>query len=331
MNPQIAIHQLPSPVLAVDFLDDVVTHNISPSPIFTLFGEPVYFTNDMLMMLLTAGLMLYLFLNMARELKTNPVPTGFRNFLEAAMVFLRQELFVPMLGKWADVFTPYLWTAFFFILFLNLLGMLPVNQLIELTNYFTGWKIPEFWGGATGNVSFTAVMALSTFFIVHVSGIGAHIRAVRTRQENNLAGHEEAGVGHDDAVATTAPAAKPNRVWPIAVVGGILLYLKNMVPTVHWTLWPMMFGLELLGTLVKPLSLCMRLFAVMMSGPLVVAVFVSMIFMAASYLTQSIIGLPVICFGVAFEALHLLEAFLQAFIFTLLSAAYIAAAVAPDH
>src|SRR5271163_4813625 len=169
MSPQLFIHPIASPVLAVDFLDDVLTHNISPSPMFTLFGEPVYFTNDMLMMLLTAGLMLFLFLNMARQLKKNPVPTGFRNFLEAAMVFLRQELFLPMLGKWADTFTSYLLTSFFFILFLNLLGMLPVNQLITLLNHIAGWNIPEFWGGATGNVSFTAVLALFTFFIVHIS------------------------------------------------------------------------------------------------------------------------------------------------------------------
>ena len=43
------------------------------------------------------------------------------------------------------------------------------------------------------------------------------------------------------------------------------------------------------------------------------------------------VGLPVILFGTAFESLHLLEAFLQAFIFTLLSAAYIAEALIREH
>jgi F-type H+-transporting ATPase subunit a len=311
----------------INFLDDVVSHNITASPMFTVFGQPVYFTNHILMMLLTAGMMVYFFPHMARQLEKNPVPTGFRNFFEATLVFLRQELFTPMLGKWADTFTPYLLTAFFFILFCNLLGMLPVNPLIEVINHYAGWNIPEFWGGATGNVNFTAVLALCTFFTVHVSGIGAHIRAVRLRTEHNMAGHDDDLEEHQE---TPAPA-KPNRIWPIAIVGGVLLYLKNMVPSVPWVLWPMMFVLEMLGTLVKPLSLCMRLFAVMMSGPLIVAVFLSFIFIGTNLLTQGAIGLPVICFGVAFEALHLLEAFLQAFIFTLLSAAYIAAAVAPDH
>ena len=49
------------------------------------------------------------------------------------------------------------------------------------------------------------------------------------------------------------------------------------------------------------------------------------------YFIRTVTGVPVILFGTAFEALHLLEAFLQAYIFTLLSAAYIAEAMSAEH
>ena len=118
----------------------------------------------------------------------------------------------------------------------------------------------------------------------------------------------------------------------MAAVVGVAKYLKHIVPPgVPWVIWPLMFVLELLGTFVKPLALCMRLFAVMMSGPLVVAVLVSIIFSFGGYFIRTVTGVPVILFGTAFEALHLLEAFLQAYIFTLLSAAYIAEAMSAEH
>ncbi len=320
---------LSGPPLAVSVLDDVVPHRVLRQPLFHLLGQPVYLTNDIFMMLLSALLMLLIFPSMARRMRSNPVPHGWGNFFEAAMDFLRTELFVPMLGRWASVFTPYLWTAFFFILFANLLGMLPVNQVFALINIYAGTHIPEFWGGSTGNLSVTAVLALCTFFTVHIFGVGEHVMAVRQRREDSMGTHEPGhGHGHEHP-ASQAPL--PLRSWPAAVAGGFILYGKHMVPPVPWILRPVVFGLEILSTLVKPLSLCMRLFAVMMSGPLVVAVFVSLAFSLSSHFLRATIGIPIILFSSAFEALHLLEAFLQAFIFTLLSAAYIGAAVAPEH
>ncbi len=322
---------LSGPSLAVSVLDDVIAHRVLPHPLFNFLGQPVYLTNDIFMMLLSALLMLLIFPSMARRMRTNPVPHGWGNFFEAAMDFLRTELFVPMLGRWAPIFTPYLWTAFFFILFANLLGMLPVNQLFALLNIYAGTHIPEFWGGSTGNLSVTAILALCTFFTVHIFGIGEHIMAVRQRREETMGTHEPGhghGHGHEKH---PGHAPQPPRSWPAAIAGGFILYGKHMVPPVPPILRPVVFGLEVLSTLVKPLSLCMRLFAVMMSGPLVVAVFVSLAFSLSSHFLRATIGIPIILFSSAFEALHLLEAFLQAFIFTLLSAAYIGAAVAPEH
>jgi len=315
------------PLVAVDVLNGTVPHNIFSHPIFSLFGQKVYFTSHILMLLISAGLMLAIFPAMARKLETDPVPTGARNFFEAMLVFLKRETFDPMLGKWSDVFTPYLWTAFFFILFANLLGMLPVDELIQIVNSASGSHIPEFWGGATGDLSVTATLAVCTFLTVHVTGLGEFIRNARHPPSVHAHDHTHgAGAGHVTAGVSST------RAWPVALIAGVWGYLAHIVPPgVPWILWPLMFVLELLGTFVKPLALCMRLFAVMMSGPLVIAVLVSIVFAIGGILVRGIAGLPVILFGTAFETLHLLEAFLQAYIFTLLSAAYIAEAVATEH
>ena len=316
------------PFVAVNVLNGTVPHNIFSQPLFDLFGQKTYFTSHILMLLLSAGLMLTIFPYMARKLETDPVPTGARNFFEAMLVFLKQETFDPMLGKWSDVFTPYLWTAFFFILFANLLGMIPVDEIVQIINRGFGLHIPEFWGGATGDLTVTATLAICTFLTVHVTGIGEFIRNARYPHQH--AGHKHDQHGADSA--TQGHGAQPERSLPVAIVVGFVKYLAHLVPPgVPLVLWPLMFVLELMGTFVKPLALCMRLFAVMMSGPLVVAVLVSIVFALGGILIRGVAGPPVILFGTAFETLHLLEAFLQAYIFTLLSAAYIAEAVATEH
>ena len=319
------------PLAAVDVLNGTVPHKIFSQPLFDLFGQKTYFTSHILMLLLSAGLMLAIFPYMARKLQSDPVPTGARNFLEAMLVFLKKETFDPMLGKWSDVFTPYLWTAFFFILFANLFGMLPVDEVVEIINRTFGIHIPQFWGGATGDLTVTATLALCTFLTVHVTGIGEFIRnARRPAHARHGVEHGHGHEHHGSHAAADDPA--PQRALPVAIVLGVGKYFAHLVPPgVPIALWPLMFILELMGTFVKPLALCMRLFAVMMSGPLVVAVLVSIVFALGGILVRGIAGVPVILFGTAFEALHLLEAFLQAYIFTLLSAAYIAEAVATEH
>ena len=319
----------PGGLAEVNVLNGTVAHNLYPYPLFHIFGQSFYFTNHVLMLLLSAGLMLAIFPTMARRMKTKPVPTGFRNFFESLLVFLQRDTFEPMLGKWAATFTPYLWTAFFFILFADLFGMLPVDELIQLFNSACGTHIPEFWGGATGDLSVTATLAVCTFFTVHVSGLAEFIRTARRHHTPHIrTGHAATDTASDHPTADVAST----RPWPIAAVVGVAKYLKHIVPPgVPWVIWPLMFVLELLGTFVKPLALCMRLFAVMMSGPLVVAVLVSIIFSFGGYFVRTVTGVPVILFGTAFEALHLLEAFLQAYIFTLLSAAYIAEAMSAEH
>ena len=84
------------------------------------------------------------------------VPHGLYNFIEVLVAFVRNEIAVPNMGaRDADRFVPYLVTAFFFILFMNLLGLVP-------------WSAT-----ATANLSVTVMMALFTFVITQATAIRA--------------------------------------------------------------------------------------------------------------------------------------------------------------
>jgi F-type H+-transporting ATPase subunit a len=108
---------------------------------------------------------------------------------------------------------------------------------------------------------------------------------------------------------------------------GPVRHFKNLVPP-GLPVWlvPVMFALELLSSFIKPFALCIRLFANMMAGHVVILAFISLIF---------ILGLLAAPLAVAFALfVHLLEllvAFLQAYIFTMLTAQFIGLAVHPAH
>ena len=225
MNVVVPVTASSLPLAGVNVLSGTVAHRLWSHPMFSILGKPVYFSSDILMLLLSAGLMLVIFPTMAHRLKKHPVPTGFRNFFEAVLVFLQRDTFEPMLGKWASVFTPYLWTAFFFILFADLFGMLPVDELVTLFNAAFGTHIPAFWGDATGNLTVTATLAVCTFVTVHVSGLSAFIRHARNRHQPHAQEHS-----HGHHVHAAAMAEGPRRMWPVAAVVGVSNYFKHLVP-----------------------------------------------------------------------------------------------------
>src|SRR4051812_22911201 len=136
-----------------------------PAPAFGL-------SNHLIMMLLSALLVFVLFSYVGARSKKTMVPTGLHNLLESILSFLRTQVIRPALGESADRFTPFIWTVFFFILFNNLLGLFPMNEILSLA---TG-KPQHVWGTATANFSVTGGLAIISFIIVHLSGITQQIR-----------------------------------------------------------------------------------------------------------------------------------------------------------
>ena len=109
---------------------------------------------------------------------------------------------------------------------------------------------------------------------------------------------------------------------------GLFTHVKSLVPSgIPVFLLPLMFVIELIGLLAKHFALIVRLFANMIAGHIVLFAFLGLIIIFKSYWVSPLsIG-----FGVFINLLEILVSFIQAYVFTLLSALFIGMAVHPDH
>lgn len=126
--------------------------------------------SDQISMMILAGLLLIVLLPMLLRKKrsTDPVerlvPTGFTNFIEVVCQYLRTTVAEPVLGKHTDRFIKYVWSLFFLVLTINLLGMLPIPAISQLAGLHLG-------GTATANIFVTGTLAVSTFVMIVVNGL----------------------------------------------------------------------------------------------------------------------------------------------------------------
>jgi F0F1-type ATP synthase membrane subunit a len=178
-------------ILAADPIEHVVPHHI-------FWLGPISVTNQMIMAVVAAILMLLIFPPLFRRAETE-APKGAKNFFEAIMEFLRVEVFRPALKEHTDRFLPYLWTLFFFILFCNLLGQIPIGELVTLVTRHESHA----GGTATGAITATAALAICTFFFIHLNGIVQVARSLMDGTYGQHGHHEEhssdGGNGHESA------------------------------------------------------------------------------------------------------------------------------------
>ena len=231
-------------------------------------------TKNVLTMILVFFFLGWVFMSMAKSYKTRRgmAPKGMTNFVEPIFLFIQDEVAKPFLGHKWQKYLPFLQSIFFFILGLNLFGQIP------------------FFGGSnvTGNLSFTAVLAILAFLVTNLSG------------NKHYWGHT---------------------LW----MPGVPAIVKILVIT----------PVEILGLFIKPLTLMLRLFANITAGHMVIAIFVGLIFVfgqsganpGAAYGTA--VGSTILTMFMM--AIELLVAFIQAFVFTILTASYIGAAVEEAH
>ncbi len=267
-------HVIDQPSLELPWWSSPDPHKLFEWPIKlpTILG--VQITRFMVMELLSAVLLMLIMIVVARHIARTPVSRGwFMNMFEAMLLFIRNEVARPAIGGHAaDRFLPYLWTVFFFVLFNNLLGMIP------------GLASP------TGNISVTGVLGMMTLAVV----VGAGMR------ETGLGGYWLALVPHLEVPAVLKPP-----------------------------LWVLMFFIEVAGLLIRHVVLGVRLFANMFAGHVVLSVILGFTLMAWSSMAFWAV-MPISVAGViALSLLELFVAFLQAYVFTFLSAIFIGAAVHP--
>lgn len=225
-------------------------------------------TKSVVGILIIGFLLLFWFSRLAKQYKSQQIPTGFARILEPLVLYVRDEIARPNIGdKHYRRFTGYLLTVFFFIWVLNLAGLTPL-----------GFNV-------TGQLAVTSCLAIFTLVIYVISG-NKH-------------------------------------------------YWMHMIwmPGVPYILRPVLAIIELAGALIiKPFSLLVRLFANISAGHIVVMSLIAIMFT----LTESlgIVGATGLSFVLSFLIIliEVLVAFLQAYIFTLLSALFIGMAVAePEH
>lgn len=207
----------------------------------------------------------------------------FAQVIEVIVLYLRDRVIKPQLGSGTDRFLPFLLTVFFFILFNNLLGLVP---LLDVQHLF-GMHTTYIGGTATGNIAVTAGLATIAFFVINISGI-IHLGPV------NYAKHFTGGVP----------------------------FSPGMIPVIL-----IMIPVEIMGLIIKPAALAIRLFANMTAGHVLLAVLMG--FTAAGLNALGpVAGAPVtlvsLAGAVAIMFLEIFVAFLQAFIFMFLTTLFIA-------
>ncbi|GHN00460.1 ATP synthase subunit a [Cytophagales bacterium WSM2-2] len=115
-------------------------------------------TKNVAMLFINATILLLVFFSVAKAYKNNTgkAPKGIQSFIEPIVIFVRDEIVKPNLGHHYEKYLPYILTLFFFILFGNLLGLLPGSANL------------------TGNIAVTFTLAIITFLITNLSGNAAY-------------------------------------------------------------------------------------------------------------------------------------------------------------
>ena len=209
-------------------------------PHLTLFGFDISITKNVVFMWLISLILLFVLTLVSRKYKTSLIPKGIVNFFEIIVLFVRDEIVKPTIGK--------------------------------------GYS-----STITASITVTAALAAISFFATQLSGIQKH---------------------------------------------GFFGYFKGLIPTgMPVMILPLIIVVELLGLFTKPFALCIRLFANMIAGHVVIFSLIGLIFILKTiYVAPVSVG-----FALFIYLLELLVALIQAYIFTMLTALYIGMAVHQEH
>jgi F-type H+-transporting ATPase subunit a len=267
-----------------------------------VFGIDLSVTKHVLMLWLVAAVLFVVVTWTVRRYlrQSAEAPSGFMNALEYVVEFVRDGIARPNVGpKWVNAYTPLLLTFFLFIFAANVVGLIPIFDLIALVNH-TVLHLPEdaflsqvTHGGvtATGNFNVTAALATISFFAIIVAGARAH---------------------------------------------GFVAHWKNLVP--HGLPLPvtlMLIPIEIMGMFVRPFALTMRLAANMSGGHIAILSILSFVFIFTDLFGAAagvgVGALSTVLLAVPISALEIIVVLVQAYVFTLLTAVFIGMAIHAQH
>ena len=288
---------------------EVIIEHVANSPIDhplihlpTVLGIDMSVTKHVLMLWLVAAFLFVVVTVAVRRYvrQDRLIPTGFMGVVEIVVEFVRDSIVQPNVGsKWVNAYTPLLLTLFLFIFVANIVGLIPIFDLIALVNHSV-LHLPEdhfvsqvTHGGvtATGNFNVTAALATISFFAIIIAGVRAH---------------------------------------------GFVKHWKNMVP--HGLPLPVtlfLIPIEIMGMFVRPFALTMRLAANMSGGHIAILAILSFVFIFTD-LFGALAGMAVgafatVALAVPISGLEIIVVLVQAYVFTLLTAVFIGMAIHAHH
>ncbi|HEV8356858.1 MAG TPA: F0F1 ATP synthase subunit A [Gemmatimonadales bacterium] len=220
-----------------------------------------------------AALLVFLTMKLAgraltRQRAGENAPKGFAAAMEGLVLWVRDDIAIANIGHGGARFAPLIMTLFFFILYSNLLGLIPYGS------------------SPTGNLAVTASLAILVFFVIEIGGF-----------------------------LTLGPKGYLRTIFPS---------VPGLGPTGAAVMSVAMAPIEIIGKLVKPFALAVRLFGNMTAGHFVILSLFGILFLFGNLGVWSygIAGVTVaLVFGIML--LELFVAFLQAYVFALLSAVFI--------
>ena len=280
-----------------------ISHPIVHVP--KLFGIDFSITKHVFMLWLIAIIVaIFVIIPIQRYVKSNgKEKTRWTIMIEYIVEFIRDGISGPNVGpKWVMTWTPLFLTFFFFILFANAIGMVPIFDILGVINRFI-LDVPAddshnfinglLHGGptATGNFNVTAGLATITFFAIIVAGAREH---------------------------------------------GFIKHWKNLVP--HGLAWPIyiiLIPIEIIGLFVKPFALTMRLAANMTGGHIALLALLSLMAIIGEMFHSTAAGIGVslitVPMSAAISGLEIIIVIVQAYVFTLLTAVFVGMAINVHH
>jgi F-type H+-transporting ATPase subunit a len=287
----------------------VIIEHVANSPIDhplihlpTIAGVDLSVTKHVFMLWVVASVVFFAVTTAVRRYlrQERLVPSGFMNALEAVVEFIRDSVVRPSVGdKWVTTWLPLVLTLFVFILTANAIGLIPIFEVLGLINH---WVLHAGEDSFMGRLLHGGSTATSNFNVT-------------------------AALALITFCAIIVAGSKAH---------GVVQHWKNLVPHgVSPFLAVALIPIEILGMLVRPFALTMRLAANMTGGHIAILAILSFVFifseMAGSFVGMGVGFAFAVPLAVGITALEIIVVLVQAYVFTLLTAVFIGMAIHAHH
>jgi F-type H+-transporting ATPase subunit a len=268
-----------------------------------IFGIDLSVTKHVFMLWVVAAILFVVVTMLVRRFVRSGglVPTGPMTLLEIVVEFIRDTVVAPNVGgKWVRTWTPLLLTFFLFIFTANVIGLIPIFDALSLVDHY----------------------------LLH------------TPEDGFLKGLLHGGATATGNFNVTAGLAMVT-FFAIITAGtrahGFVQHWKNLVPHgMPLPLYVLLIPMEIIGMLVRPFALTMRLAANMTGGHIAILAIMSFVFIFTEMLGTAMAGIGTgllfaVPLAVGISGLELIVVLVQAYVFTLLSAVFIGMAIHAHH